>query len=268
MFGIDDFIGGAVSAVGNYFTSAKNNEASMDRQLQAQGFNSAEADKSRSFSAGQQQIAQDYNASEAAKGRDFNAEEAVKNRDWQQMMSSTAYQRSMDDMRKAGLNPILAYSQGGASTPGGGAASSGAASVGAASGSTASSPTPAVPENAFKNAFSSALEYMRTSPMIENLKETNKNLQEENRRIFTEANKNNAISQLYHEQRDSVKADIDIKKENLKTAEKQASVSDADKELYDSKPGRILRQIGTGMRELNPFVSNAKSMNSMINGGN
>lgn len=71
-----------------------------------------------------------YNHIENATAMNFNSTEAMKNREWQEHMSNTAYQRAVEDMKKAGLNPILAFQNGGASTPGGSAGTISGASMG------------------------------------------------------------------------------------------------------------------------------------------
>lgn len=76
-----------------------------------------------------------YNHIEQNAAMSYNSAEALADRNFQERMSNTAYQRAVEDMRKAGLNPILAYAQGGASTPGG----SGATITGASMGMPASS---------------------------------------------------------------------------------------------------------------------------------
>lgn len=48
-----------------------------------------------------------------------SAEQAAINRQFQADMSNTSYQRSVKDLQAAGLNPMMAYSNGGASTPSG-----------------------------------------------------------------------------------------------------------------------------------------------------
>lgn len=63
--------------------------------------------------------AQEFSQNSARQAMQFSADEAQKNRDFQAALSNSAYTRAMADMRSAGLNPILAYTQGGASTPGG-----------------------------------------------------------------------------------------------------------------------------------------------------
>lgn len=60
-----------------------------------------------------------YGAEEMNEG---NIEQAQKQMDFQERMSNTSYQRGTKDMLAAGINPMMAYSQGGASTPTGAAA--------------------------------------------------------------------------------------------------------------------------------------------------
>lgn len=71
-----------------------------------------------------------YNHIEQNAAMNYNSAEALANRQFQERMSSTSYQRAVEDMKKAGLNPILAFANGGASTPGGAGATITGASMG------------------------------------------------------------------------------------------------------------------------------------------
>lgn len=77
--------------------------------------------------AAKQQGEQNLELQKQAQG--YNSAEAAKQREWEEHMASTQYQRAVEDLRKAGLNPWLAVSGINGGSPSGASASSSASSV-------------------------------------------------------------------------------------------------------------------------------------------
>lgn len=63
------------------------------------------------------EIQDNYQTAADQAAMSFSERMMQKQMDFEREMANSSYQRAVEDLRKAGLNPILAYSQGGAAVP-------------------------------------------------------------------------------------------------------------------------------------------------------
>lgn len=197
MFGVDDVIGGGLSLLGGLFAQDQTNQRQEDAQK-------------------------------------FNAQEAQTTRDFQERMSNSAYQRGMADMKTAGLNPILAYQKGPASSP---------------TGATASTSYTAA-QDVVTPAVNTAMAAKRVSAEVENMVQTNENLKAQKLQTEMQTIKDGATTS-------NIAADTRLKNEALTVAMREATKGKIDEEFYQSAIGKVFRQVGTGFSEINPLASRA-----------
>jgi hypothetical protein len=143
-------ISGGLGFLGARDTNKKNLRIARERNA----FERVEAEKARTFIGDQ-----------ATTTRDYNAREAQISRDFQERMSNTQVQRRMEDLKAAGINPILA-GKFEASSPGGASATT---SVPGTAKANAHGYTAVNEIQPFIDNFSSVLDLKRKIAEIDNI---------------------------------------------------------------------------------------------------
>lgn len=215
-------------------------------------------------------------AGASAKANRMSMELAREQMAFQERMSSTAYQRGVEDLKKAGLNPILAAKFGGASSPAGAMPNIVPEDYGKA--------IRDIPTSAFavRNmevelaAKEQSVEKMRADTSVAKeqarLIDSTRHkvetegllaegvLNQQTKRLDAELQKIFADTDLSAQQRKNLIVDEIAKRYNLSTAKAAAAVSEIDYKFFSSRVGTAARMAELLADAINPLVNSAQGL--------
>ena len=185
-------------------------------------------------------------------GRDTNSANAAMSREqmaFQERMRNTQYQAAVKDMKAAGINPMVAYSQGGAASPGGAAIAM------------------QNPNQAFGDAAGRGVQSAIAAEKLETELDLAKSVTDKNvadadlarelktSQIYNQVN-TQANTNLAEANRQNALKTGKILQENLTTAKGQAARAVLETEIDNTEYGKWMRYLD---RVPIPFVNSAKS---------